>query len=624
MEDMEDKRGFRRYSYQSACDIRIDGDVYKGSVVDYSDGLGIIAENAPLLKKGIVVDIKIFSSGEQIKGQIAWVKDVGGDVRLGIKRLGNLKGDLKDFKYTDLLIGIQRGTKTGILEIVGGSIIKRVYIKNGDMIFADSSLEDDRLGEWLVMKGKITIEQFNLASKRLIETGEKLGKILVDMSCLTPRELYQAVQEQVEEIILSLFTMEEGAFTFKDGSLPAKNLITLIISAANIIYRGMKRIKSITHIKQMLPSPEAVLDVSQDPMDIFQSVSLDETDKQILSSINGRDSLGKIFSLSPSNDFETLKTISAFLSIGIIIIMKEDIAHAIVSARDILKEPVDIIPEEFVTNVEEMYAKCESADYYNFLGIGRKATDEEIQKAYYRISKQFHPDRHFTFPEHDTKSKLINIFTFATEANNILLDPERREIYNRTLFPEEQNISTGEETDFALHEEGGVAKEDLLKTDGDNNRDSVIGDVQQDSGQQAQGESETRYELGVAYMEMGLVEDAIKEFRLASNDHSKRVKCIKEIARYYVNEEDYQKAMEEFEQLLSDLSPDNKECLDVKYELADIHVKTGEYDKARKLYSEIQSEDPKYRDIEKKIKTVWLLSVDKTKEAINNDRISSA
>lgn len=614
---MEDNREFRRYSCQSACEIRIDNSVYNGFVVDFSDGLGVIVEKSPLFRKGAVADIRILNSSTEMKGQVAWLKELGKDIRVGFKRVGNLKGNIKDFKLADLLIGIQRGTKTGILEIVSGSIVKRVYIKNGDMIFADSSSEDDRLGELLLKEGRITMDQFNLASQRLLATGEKLGKILVDLSYITPRELFRAARRQVEEIIISIFNIAEGAFVFKEGPLSSSGFITLKISAADIIYRGMKRIKSFMYIKQMCPSSEAVLDVSQDPMDIYQSFSLDYADKQILYSINGRDPLKKILSLYPSQGFETLKTITALLSIGIIKVKRHDDVPSMVSVGDILKEQVNEIPEEFLKRVDTLYAQCESSDYYAFLDVKRGATYEQIQRAYYRISKQFHPDRHFAFPNHDVKSKLIKISVYATEANNILSDPEKRERYDKALLQKEQHKAMREDTGQASPEIAGASKGTPVQRLGDNDMHCVIRDFQEGREQTPQENSETPYELGVAYMEMGLVDDAMQEFRNASRDPSKKINCRKAIAGCYIKKGQYQQAIEEFKKLLWELSSDNKEFLDVKYELADMYEKNNEYKDALAQYREIQSQDAGYKDVARKVEMInGLLSDGKTQSEI--------
>ncbi len=598
---MEDKREFRRYKCESACEIRIGNDLYQGCIVDYSDGLGVIAEKSPFIKKGALADIRILDSGTEMKGEVAWVREIGKDIRVGFKRVGNLTGNLKDFKLADLLVGIQRGTRTGTLQVVSGSIVKRIYIKNGDMIYSDSNFKEDGLAETLLRKGRITTEQYNQASERMLATKAKLGKILVSMSCITPKELFIAAQHQIEEIILTLFAFEEGEFEFKEGPLPSDTLITLRISAANIIYRGIKKIQNHAHIKQMSPSPEAVLKVSRNPMGIFQSLSLDVADEQILFSINGIDPLRKILSLSPLSDLETLKAVCSFLKIGLIAIKEENEAPAMISTHAELTRQLNEIPEDFLEKIEELYSQSDSAVYYDFLGIDKQASREEIQKAYYGISRQFHPDRHFILPSHDIKGKLIKICTYATEASTILSDPERRERYDKALLLKVLNLPDTKEKDHPPEENQASPETSQLPDTGDITTGYVISDFQEGNERGSEEDTETHYELGVSYLEMGLLEDAITEFKIASNDPSKKLECGRGIAGCYMEKGDYGQAIEEFKRILSELSSDDKEYLDLKYELADSYLKNYEYYNAAELYQEIHSDDAGYKDVAKKI-----------------------
>lgn len=71
-------------------------------------------------------------------------------------------------------------------------------------------------------------------------------------------------------------------------------------------------------------------------------------------------------------------------------------------------------------------------DYYKILGVSKTATDEEIRKAYKKLSMKYHPDR----PDGDEeKFKLIN------EAYNILNDPVKRVQYNQGNNPSGNNNS---------------------------------------------------------------------------------------------------------------------------------------------------------------------------------------
>ena len=64
-------------------------------------------------------------------------------------------------------------------------------------------------------------------------------------------------------------------------------------------------------------------------------------------------------------------------------------------------------------------------DYYATLGVGRKASDEDIQKAYRQLARQYHPDLN---PD-DEKAK--QKFQEVQNAFEVLNDPKKREMYDR-------------------------------------------------------------------------------------------------------------------------------------------------------------------------------------------------
>jgi curved DNA-binding protein len=65
----------------------------------------------------------------------------------------------------------------------------------------------------------------------------------------------------------------------------------------------------------------------------------------------------------------------------------------------------------------------EYVDYYKILGVPRNATQEEIQRAYRRRARKFHPDVN---KDKDAEAEFKKI----NEANEVLKDPEKRKLYD--------------------------------------------------------------------------------------------------------------------------------------------------------------------------------------------------
>ncbi|MGE5521241.1 MAG: DnaJ C-terminal domain-containing protein [Candidatus Dadabacteria bacterium] len=64
-------------------------------------------------------------------------------------------------------------------------------------------------------------------------------------------------------------------------------------------------------------------------------------------------------------------------------------------------------------------------DYYNVLGVDKKASIEDIKKAYRKLARKFHPDLNPNNKEAHQKFQQIN------EANEVLSDPEKRKKYDQ-------------------------------------------------------------------------------------------------------------------------------------------------------------------------------------------------
>jgi len=65
-------------------------------------------------------------------------------------------------------------------------------------------------------------------------------------------------------------------------------------------------------------------------------------------------------------------------------------------------------------------------DYYQILGLGRSATEEDIKKAYKKLALRWHPDRNM-----DKKEEAEKKFKEIALAYEILSDPQKRQLYDQ-------------------------------------------------------------------------------------------------------------------------------------------------------------------------------------------------
>jgi hypothetical protein len=85
--------------------------------------------------------------------------------------------------------------------------------------------------------------------------------------------------------------------------------------------------------------------------------------------------------------------------------------------------------------VDEVFGALETRDAFALLEIGRDADAKEIKRAYFRLSKEFHPDRYYKRDLGVYGERLTRIFQAVKNAFELLSDDKRRQTYLENLPP---------------------------------------------------------------------------------------------------------------------------------------------------------------------------------------------
>ena len=81
--------------------------------------------------------------------------------------------------------------------------------------------------------------------------------------------------------------------------------------------------------------------------------------------------------------------------------------------------------------LDRLHEFAKTGAYYQLLGTAPDSSKDDITSAYYKLSRDWHPDRHYRRDLGDYKSKLEIVFIHINKAYKLLSDDDQRRRYNR-------------------------------------------------------------------------------------------------------------------------------------------------------------------------------------------------
>ncbi len=110
-------------------------------------------------------------------------------------------------------------------------------------------------------------------------------------------------------------------------------------------------------------------------------------------------------------------------------------------------------------------------------------------------------------------------------------------------------------------------------------------------------DSATHFDLGIAYKEMGLVDDAVCEFEIASHDAKRRISALTLIGLCHIEKAHYNDAISFFRKALNEPSILDQEKTGLYYEIGRAFELQNNLTQALAFYQQVQKRDDHFRDI---------------------------
>ena len=120
----------------------------------------------------------------------------------------------------------------------------------------------------------------------------------------------------------------------------------------------------------------------------------------------------------------------------------------------------------------------------------------------------------------------------------------------------------------------------------------------------AKEDSSTHFDLGIAYKEMGLIDDAISEFTIASQDGGKQAAALTMVGLCLVEQGKYSDAINRFKDALHGSDISEQETTGVYYEMGRAYELLEDSAEALFYFKKVSKRDPKFRDVAARIKVL--------------------
>ncbi len=225
--------------------------------------------------------------------------------------------DLTETPFAEVLEAVGSFGEAGVLEVVRAGMVKRVYLEAGYVVHASSSDPIDRLGEYIRRTGLVEEERIDVVDQERSNTNRRLGVLLIEQGLLAPRQVYEAICGQLEEVVCSLFAWQSGRATFESRRFDLGEMVQVMLPLRRVVFEGLKRSPRQGESREPVDFEAAILEPSFRYEDLIE-LGLDRAETELLESVDGRRQVAELCSGSSLSSGECARRLYAFEALSLV------------------------------------------------------------------------------------------------------------------------------------------------------------------------------------------------------------------------------------------------------------------------------------------------------------------
>ncbi|MCL2723137.1 MAG: hypothetical protein FWD69_01750 [Polyangiaceae bacterium] len=323
------------------------------------------------------------------------------------------------------------GRKTGALSFEHEGVVRRVVLRDGDLVTASSEGAHESIVHFLAARGELPREEIDKLALRLPPYGRHAGAALVAHGWLQQDQLWVVLRAHAEWIASMVLGVSGGTAKL-ETEMPAR-----LNSEPSVFGASTGPAVFVELVRRAIPPEEALSAVGGEASRIVDGphaallaeCNIIGHERELLSRSRGG-TVGDLLARAP--DAEIVSIVHALSLLGVLEIeILPDRARRN-GARD---EAADAFLDEEAARarIRARLELVDEGDYFAVLGVARTATSYEVRRAFLELRKTFEPTRILTPRLHDLEKDVRKIAVVLEEAYEILKDGPRRDRYRRAI-----------------------------------------------------------------------------------------------------------------------------------------------------------------------------------------------
>ena len=323
-----------------------------------------------------------------------------------------------------------RERATGALCIDAPEGVRRILLRDGDVVTAASGLDEESLVGFRGTRGDISHDVAMHLIGKIPAYGRHAGAALVANGHIGQDQLWPVLRAHAEWILSCAGLAEKGAASFEvnpPGRLRAEPSVFGGATGSEVLIEVVRRsIPAAAAIARLGGGGARITDGAR--AELLSECALSEAEQQWLQRAKG----AAIDEALQGAAFELAPVVYALVQLGVLATELPEPKGK--KKRAGTRERFDAIDAQAMrSQVKARLDLVEEGDYFSLLGVPRSATAYEINRAYLELRRGFEPSRVLNAATADLADDLELIIEVLDEAHDVLRDQSRRERYRRAI-----------------------------------------------------------------------------------------------------------------------------------------------------------------------------------------------